>query len=182
MALLFAGLLPVLAFTFIEEKYGTWWGLIAGLLFGVGEICWELYRHRKVSKITWFGNGMLFVLGGVSLLTNEGLWFKLQPALFEGVFTLLLWGSLLRRKNLLEWMMEAQGREFPPIVKPFLRGLCFRLGLFFLVQACLATWAALSWSTEAWAFLKSIGILIFLGAYMFAEMIFLRSRVRKLSP
>ena len=35
-ALLLGGLLPVIAFTVIEEVYGTLWGLIAGMVFGVG--------------------------------------------------------------------------------------------------------------------------------------------------
>ena len=86
LSFLLGGVVPLIAFTVIEEKYGTYWGLIAGLVFGAGEIAWELFRYRRVSKITWFGNGLLFIMGAISLMTNEGVWFKLQPAIIEAAF------------------------------------------------------------------------------------------------
>ena len=82
-SLLVAGLLPVIAFTVIEEVYGTVAGLIAGMVFGVGEIVYEWRTMGKVQPMTWGGNGMLLVLGGISLLTKEGVWFKLQPSIIE---------------------------------------------------------------------------------------------------
>jgi intracellular septation protein len=179
LQLLFGGLLPVIAFTLIEENYGTWWGLIAGLTFGVGEILYELIRHRKVSSFTWFGNGLLIVMGIISLITNEGVWFKMQPAIFEAVFALALWISLIRRKNLLVWISEMQGSAFPPQLRPHLDGLCFRLGLFFAVQAAIATYAAFYWSTEAWAYLKGFGILIGMTLYMALEFIIMRWRLKR---
>lgn len=66
LSLFFGGLLPVIAFTVIEEKYGPQAGLIAGLVFGVGEIIYELVRYKKVSQITWIGNGLLLGLGLIS--------------------------------------------------------------------------------------------------------------------
>ena len=38
---LLGGLLPVIAFSVIEDRFGTVWGLIAGMVFGGGEIIWE---------------------------------------------------------------------------------------------------------------------------------------------
>src|SRR4051812_8922273 len=100
-SLFLGGLLPVIIFTVIEEYYGTLWGLVAGMIFGVGEILWELYSRGKVDSMTWGGNGILLVLGGISLITQEGLWFKLQPALIEIAFAGILWGSLFLKKSLL---------------------------------------------------------------------------------
>ena len=38
LGLLFGGLLPVIAFTVIEERYGVIWGVISGMAFSVGEM------------------------------------------------------------------------------------------------------------------------------------------------
>ncbi|HRO67912.1 MAG TPA: septation protein IspZ [Pseudobdellovibrionaceae bacterium] len=176
--LFWGGVVPILAFTIIEDRYGTWWGLIAGLVFAAGEMTLEFIRHRKISRLTLLSGALLIALGLLSLWTDDGLWFKLQPALFEAFFAFALWGSLFFEKNLIEWMAAAQGRELPGVAKPFLRGLTFRLGLFFALQAALATWAAFAWSTQAWAFLKSVGILVFLAIYMGAEFFLLRRRLR----
>ena len=82
MSFIFGGLLPVLAFTLIEEYHGPVWGTVAGMIFGLGEIIYEKVRFKKVSTITWIGNAMILGLGGLSIISQDGIWFKLQPALF----------------------------------------------------------------------------------------------------
>lgn len=178
LSFFFAGLVPVIAFTLIEDRYGTVAGLIAGMVFGVGEISWELFRYRKVNKITWIGNGLLLVLGGISLISSEGLWFKLQPALMEALFALFLWGSLLIKKNLIVFLAEQQGQSFPEEIQHRLNGMTFRMGIFFAAHAALATWAALAWSTNAWALLKGLGFTGSFVLYMFIEALWLRRKIQ----
>lgn len=175
--LFFAGLLPVIAFTLIEEYYGTLAGLVAGMVFGVGEIAWELYKHKKVQKITWFGNGLLLLLGGISLISSEGIWFKLQPALMEGFFALLLWGSVMMGKPLLVYLAEQQGHQFPDFIKSRMKGLTIRSGFFFAIHTGLAVWAALAWSTRDWALLKGIGLTVSFILYLGIEGLLLRKSV-----
>ena len=86
--LVFGGLLPVLAFTIAEELYGIIWGLILGMVFGVGEILYERFKFKKVAPITWGANGLILVLGTVALVFQEGIWFKLQPAILELVMAI----------------------------------------------------------------------------------------------
>lgn len=177
--LFLGGLLPVIAFTLIEEYHGIIPGLIAGMIFGVGEIIWELYRHKKVQKVTWIGNGMLLALGAISLISSEGIWFKLQPALMEGAFAIVLWGSLIVKKPLLVYLAEQQGQQFPDIIKSRMAGITFRVGVFFAVHAALATWAALEWSTTNWALLKGVGLTVSFILYLVIEAVLLRRIVLK---
>lgn len=174
LSLFFAGLVPVIAFTLIEDYYGTLAGLIAGMVFGCGEILWEIFKYRKVNTITWIGNGLLLFLGGISLLSSEGFWFKMQPAIMEALFALFLWGSVAMGKNLLVYLVEQQGQNFPEHVKPHLKGLTVRIGLFFAIHAALATYAAIYWSTNAWAILKGVGLTVSFIVYLVFEATFLR--------
>lgn len=183
MAVFFAGLLPVIAFTVIEDQYGTIAGLIAGMVFGVGEICFELYKHKRVQKITWIGNGLLLVLGGVSLISDEGIWFKMQPAIMEAVFAVALWVSWFIKKPLIVVLAEQQGQKLPDFMKSRMSGMTFRMGIFFAAHAVLATWAALHWSSNAWAMLKGVGLTVSLIVYMLAEVFYIRrSAMRSMSP
>lgn len=179
-SLFFAGLLPVIAFTLIEEYYGVIPGLIAGMIFGFGEICWELYKHKKVQTLTWIGNGLLLALGGISLISAEGIWFKLQPALMEGLFALFMWGSLIVKKPLLVYLAEKQGHEFPPIIKERMKGITFRSGCFFAIHTGLAIWAALHWSTTNWALLKGVGVTVSFVIYLGLEVLLLRKTAKEL--
>jgi intracellular septation protein len=189
-SILLGGLLPVIAFTVIEDRYGTIAGLIAGMIFGVGEIAYEWARFRKVDAFTWAGNGMLLLLGGVSLLTDQGIWFKLQPSIIEGVTALIFWGSVFIGQPLMAVMLKkqlvAQGKleagaqpQFHPAFLGLLGGVTLRIGLFFAAHAALAAWAALYWSTAAWAALKGIGFTLTFILYGLAEAWLLRYRIAK---
>lgn len=178
-SLFFAGLLPVIAFTLIEEYYGTLAGLIAGMVFGAGEITYELIKYKKVQKLTWIGNGMLLGLGAVSLISAEGIWFKLQPALMEGVFAVVLWGSVVAGKPLLSYLAEQQGHSFNQNVKDRLKGVTLRTGIFFGIHAAIAVWAAIAWSTTAWALLKGIGLTVTFVMYLIIEGVLLRRALLK---
>lgn len=177
LSFFFGGLIPVIAFTVIEEKYGVIAGLIAGMAFGFGEIIYELIRHGKVATMTWLGNGLLLVLGGISLVSSEGLWFKLQPALMEGLFALAMWGSCLIKKPLLVVLAEKQGQQLPDLVKGKLNGVTWRTGFFFAAHTGLALWAALDWSTTNWALLKGLGLTLSFILYLGAEVFYLRRTI-----
>lgn len=180
LSFFFGGLLPVIAFTVIEENYGVIAGLIAGMIFGVGEILFEMIKHRKVATMTWIGNGLLLALGGISLLSSEGIWFKLQPAIMEAAFALVLWGSCLMKKPLIVVMGEKQGQQFPDLLKRKLTGVTWRTGLFLALHAALATWAAFDWSTTHWALLKGVGFTLSFIMYLAAEVFYLRRAVRNI--
>ena len=179
LALFFGGLLPVIAFTVIEEKYGTFAGLIAGMVFGFSEIIFELIKYKKINTITWVANGMLLGLGGISLLSNEGYWFKLQPALLEFGFFIFLAGSWVLKKPFMKIMLEKQNPTAPDFLKNRMSGMTLRLGLFFLAHAILATYAAFNWSSESWALLKGLGLTISMVLYMIVEVIWMRLTLKK---
>lgn len=184
-ALLLGGIIPVVVFTIIEEKYGTYWGLVAGMAFGVGEICYEKWTQKKVDTITWIGNGLLLGMGAISLFTSEGIWFKLQPALIELFMAGLLMISTLVGRPFLLMMAKRQGtftqtpEPLRPLIEKKFSGLNFRIGVFFLAHAILATWAALYWSTRAWAILKGVGLTASLIVYMGIEVVLLRTRMKR---
>ncbi|UOF01480.1 inner membrane-spanning protein YciB [Bdellovibrio reynosensis] len=179
-SLFFAGLLPVIAFTVIEEYYGIMAGLIAGMIFGAGEIIYELIKYRKVQKLTWFGNGMLLGLGAVSLISSEGIWFKLQPAIMEGIFAVILWGSVVIGKPLLSTLAEMQGAQLPDFIKARMKGMTIRSGFFFAIHTGLAIWAAFKWSSRDWALLKGVGLTVSFILYLVIEGILIRRAVLKL--
>jgi intracellular septation protein len=179
LSVFFGGLLPVIAFTVIEEMYGIMYGLIAGMVFGVGEIIYELITQKKVSSITWIGNGLILGLGGISLFLNEGIWFKLQPAILEFGMFLFLAGSWIMKKPFLVMMIEKQNPNAPDFLKKQMSGMTLRFSFFLLAHAALATYAAFYWSTEAWAWLKGLGLTVSAIVYMFIEVLWARQKIKK---
>jgi len=182
-SLFLGGILPLVIFTLVEEYYGTLWGLVVGMAFGVGEIIVEKWRMGKVDTVTWIGNGALLVLGSISLISQEGIWFKLQPALLEFAMAGLFLGSVILGKPFLVMMADKQNlwsrvpEAARPGVRDAFRGFTLRAGIFLLAHAVLATWAAFAWSTRAWMLLKGVGFTGSFIVYAIAESFMMRRRM-----
>ena len=179
LSLIFGGLLPIVAFTVIEDQYGAMYGLVAAMIFGVGELIYEKVKFKKITGVTWMGNGLVIGLGIVSIFTADGVWFKMQPAVLEVAFTGMLWATQFMGKPMLVELTKKQNPNLPPEFLVFLKGVNFRCGIFFLIQAAFAVWAALSWSTKMWALLKGVGVTVSFAIYMVAEIIVFRLNLKK---
>ena len=97
--------LPALVYWYLEENYPLHIALIGGIGLAVIEICFEKIYTKKVHKISLFNFLLILSLGGLSLLGDQGIWFKLQPfftgVILGGLILILrrrghsLWGELV---------------------------------------------------------------------------------------
>jgi intracellular septation protein A len=173
------------AFAVVERFYGAIGGALAGIIFGAGEICWELWRTRSVQKITWLSNALVLVFGILSLWEDNGVYFKLQPAALLLVFALLLFTTSWLKKPFLTALAKKQNPALPPEAEALLNRMNFRLGFLFLFLTAISVHAAFYWSTAAWAILKGVGLPVLLAIYMAGEFIWLRisrARAKKMGP
>ena len=182
-SLIMGGILPVVAFALVEEWFGTSIGLVMGMLCGIGEIIVEKIKDGGVSSVTWIGNALLLLLGGLSLFTSQGIWFKLQPTILETISAVIFIGSVILCRPFLSLFAEKQNLltslspKMTPIIQKYFRGMTLRLGVFFLLHAIISSFAAFYWSTKIWALLKGIGFSVSLLAYLVIEGICLRQKI-----
>lgn len=182
LTLIFGGIIPIVLFTVIEDQWGLMAGLIAAIIYAIGESIYELMKYRTISKMTIYSNGLIIGLGLISVLFNDGIWFKLQPAIIELVFFILLMVTSFQGRPLLVTMVQQQQGEIKNnIMLDFLKSLNVRLAFFFLLHSILAVWAAFYWSTESWALLKGVGLTLSMFLYVLAEILLLRLRFKKKS-
>ncbi len=172
--IVFGALLPVLAFTWLEDQYGIFWGVVGGMVFSLGEIGFEYWQDKRVSTISWIAAVAILVLGSVSMIAQDGIWYKLQPAIFEGAMALTIFALGLRGRPFLLWLMEQQKQTPPEFLRPRFKNISWRLGCFFSLHTGLAIWAAISWSTRDWAILKGVGFITSFILYFGVEIYFLR--------
>lgn len=175
---LLGGLLPIAAFAIVEIVYGVKGGLIAGIIFGAGELLWEYKKFGRVQKITMASSALVVVLGAVSLYEDDSVFFKLQPAILLFIFALALGGSVLWKKPLIAELVKKQNPQAPAEALGFLSGVTLRLSLVFLILSAVSVHAAYAWSTANWVILKGVGAPGALVAYMAIEVLILRRRMK----
>lgn len=171
---LLGGLLPVIVFAVVESLYGTEGGLIAGILFGIGEMLYEYRTHKRVQGITIASNALVVILGGLSLFEGTGVWFKMQPAILLAAFAVFLAVTSVLQKPFLVALAKKQNPNLPEAAIVVLTGLNFRISFVFLGLALVSVYAALYWTTAAWAILKGVGTPAVLVAYMVIEIVIIR--------
>jgi len=175
---LLGGLLPILAFVVVEQIYGVKGGVIAGLVFCAGEIAWELRKTGKVQGFTILSCALIVILGALSLWEEDGVFFKLQPAIFLAVFAAVFFiSSILGRPFLLE-LSRKQNPNLPPALADRMKGMNIRVALLFVALAGLSAYAAFYWSTAAWATLKAAGLPVLMLFYVILELVWIRASGR----
>ena len=106
--------LPAIAYWYLETKYPIKIAIAGGLLLAILEISAEKIFFKHVHKLSKFNFFLLLFLGGLSLLGEDGLWFKLQPfftgQVLGGVLIFYLW----KGKGLMAEMMESMGKKSDP--------------------------------------------------------------------
>jgi intracellular septation protein len=76
--------LPALAYWYLETYYTLEIALIGGIILGVIEMLLEKKFTGHVHTLSKLNIALIVILGGVSLIAKEGVFFKLQPT-FTGL-------------------------------------------------------------------------------------------------
>ncbi|MGE5427472.1 MAG: septation protein IspZ [Methylococcaceae bacterium] len=181
---LLPGFIPLFVFIAIDEIWGTRAGLVAALVIGVGEMGWIWFKEKRFDRFVLFDTALLFVLGSVSIVLNNDIFFKLKPGLVELILCAVLAVSAFSRVNIVGLMTqrylkdmelnEAQSRQMRKTMQ-----LMF---FVFLGHTVLVFYSAFYLSNEAWAFISG-GLFYILFAVVFGvEFIRQKLRFRKAVP
>ena len=165
---LLPGFIPLFVFIAIDEIWGTRAGLVAALVIGVAEMAWIGIQEKRFDKFVLFDTGLLFVLGSVSLLLNNDIFFKLKPGLVELILCAVLAVSAFSKLNIIGLMTQRYMKDLELNEQQTVQ---FRKTLqlmffVFLVHTALVFYAAFYMSERAWAFISG-GLFYILFAVVF---------------
>lgn len=170
--------LPALAYWYLEENYPLKIAIIGGLGLAVLEIILEKIFFKHIHSISKFNFFLLLFLGGLSLLGDEGIWFKLQP-----MFTGLGIGGFLFFKKwrgeslFLEIMETMNNKKNLPDKLVFL--MEYHIAIFMMGYGLFMGGVALFLSTGYWTFFKTIGFYLAFVLFCLFEVVLIRRIVKK---
>jgi isopentenyldiphosphate isomerase/intracellular septation protein A len=165
------GFLPLLVFIAADALWGTEVGLAVAIVSEFVELAISYAKERTWDRFILFDTLLIALLGGVSLLLRNDIFFKLKPALVELVFCLLLGVSVYSPVNIMLAMSRrylkglALGEEQ---VRVMTRGM--KVMLFILLgHTILIVYAAFALSAAAWGFISGGLFYILFGVYFLVE-------------
>ncbi len=167
------GFLPLIIFIVADSIWGTKVGLIAAVIFGIIELIVSYIKERIVDQFILLDVGMIVLLGLVSIVFNNPIFFKLKPALIELILCILLGVSAFSSINIMYVMSKRYMKniEFNEMqltqLKKSLKGLLF----IFLIHTGMIIYSAFFMSEGAWAFISGGLFYIIFAVYFIFEVL-----------
>ncbi|ATH08775.1 hypothetical protein BIY24_12700 [Halobacteriovorax marinus] len=165
--------LPAIAYWYLDEYYPVRVAIAGGLALAILEIAAEkiLFKHvHTISKANFF---LILFLGGLSLLGEEGVWFRLQPALTGiGISSFMFYRIKVGRGLLEEFLEGLPLKSKPPLF--FVTSMERHLTYYFFVTGLFMAYVAIFESVDTWIFFKTIGNYILFGVFYIFEIFWSR--------
>jgi len=176
---LLPGFLPLFVFIAADEIWGTTVGLIVAIVFGVGQLAFTFIKEKRIDRFTLLDTGLIIVLGGISIIFDNDIFFKIKPGLIELIMVAILGISVFTPVNILFSMSKRYMGDIEmndTMAKLMKRSILFMFVLFFL-HTILVFYSAFYLSKEAWAFISGGLFYILFGVYAAYE--FVRAKIKK---
>ncbi|MEN8116783.1 MAG: NUDIX domain-containing protein [Bacteroidota bacterium] len=177
---LLPGFIPLFVFIAADEIWGTKTGLFVAVGVGIAEMAWIAVREKRFEKFVLFDTLLLVILGAVSILLDNDIFFKLKPGLIELILVAILAVSAFSGLNIVGLMGQRymKGVEFNSGQIQQMRKSLKVLFYIFAVHTVLVFYSAFYMSKEAWAFISGGLFYIIFGVYFLFE-VFRQKRKQK---
>jgi isopentenyldiphosphate isomerase/intracellular septation protein A len=178
---LLPGFIPLFAFILADEVWGTTVGLVVAIALGVAELLYYWVKDRKFDRFILLDTLLIIILGVVSIVLENEIFFKIKPALIGVLMCAVLGVSVFTPSNILLNMSKRylKGMEFSDQqyaeMKRNMRGLFW----MFVAYTVLVFYSVWFMSNEAWVFISGGGFYVFFGvwfAFMFVKNRFTRNK------
>jgi isopentenyldiphosphate isomerase/intracellular septation protein A len=167
------GFIPLLVFILVDEIYGSKPALIFAIISGIFSFVWYLIKDRRTDYFILLDTLLVTILGVISIISDNEIFFKLKPAFIGVVMCVILGLSAFSPLNYILGMskryfgqMEFSDEQTKQLRRS-LRGMFY----VFVVYTILVFYSALYMSKEAWAFISGGLFYIVIVAYFGYEYI-----------
>lgn len=165
--------IPAVAYWLLETYFTLEIALIGGIVLGVIEMLLEKYFTGHVHTLSKVNLALILILGGISLVAKEGVWFRLQPTFTGiGISCFLIYKKIQGHSLMLD-MIKDMG-QVPPLSEETYKTMEWHMTLFLIAFAAWMARVAIYETTATWLFWKTGGFYLAFGAFMILEMLYMR--------
>jgi intracellular septation protein len=165
--------IPAVAYWLLETYSTMEIALVGGIVLGVLEMLLEKKITGHVHTLSKLNVSLIVALGGISLIAQKGIWFKLQPTMTGfAVGAFLLYQKFKGQSLMYQMLIDMQ--QTPPLPRDVYKKMEWHICLFLFLFALYMAHIAINETTARWLFWKTAGFYIAFGGFMVLEIIYLR--------
>lgn len=179
---LLPGFIPLFVFIIADEIWGTKIGLFVAVSVGVAEMLWVGFKEKRFDKFILFDTLLLVVLGAVSILLDNDIFFKLKPGLIELILVAVLAVSAFSKVNIVGLMGQRylKDAQFNEAQMTQMRKSLKSLFYIFAGHTLLVFYSTFFMSKAAWAFISGGLFYILFGVYFLIELFRQKTKQKQL--
>jgi isopentenyldiphosphate isomerase len=167
------GFLPLLIFIIADEIFGLTIGLAVAISFGLIQSIFTFLKKKRIERFILFDTGLILILGLISLVLQNDIFFKIKPGLIGLILSALLGISAFSDNPL---FIKLSGRyfkdlNFTPDQIKMMQVMMKRMFYLFGCHTILIFYASFYMSKEAWAFISGGLFYLLIGAIFTFEFI-----------
>lgn len=180
---LLPGFIPVIVFVVADEVWGTIPGLIVAITTGILELAWTGWKERRFDKFILFDTLLLVVLGGISILLDNELFFMLKPGLIGILFLLILGVSAFSSLDVVGVMTRRYMKDVSVSAEQAAEMRKNLRVLFWIVfgHTLLVFYSAWYLPKTAWAFISGGLLYILVGLYFVFQLLKIRQKRKQMA-
>ncbi|MCK9255684.1 MAG: NUDIX domain-containing protein [Bacteroidales bacterium] len=184
LKMILPGLLPLLVFILADEIWGTTIGLYVAISVGLVQLMVIYIKEKKLDKFVLFDTILILLMGAVSIILENDIFFKLKPGIIGLILILFLGISAFSPKNLLLSMSAHyfKGFEINKEQEKLFRRNIKTMFYLFAAHTLLVFYSAFFMSKQAWAFISGGLFYILFAVFFIVELlknIILRRKFKK---
>jgi Isopentenyldiphosphate isomerase len=170
---LLPGFIPLFAFIIADEIWGTTVGLVVAIISGIVELSYYWIKDRKFDKFILLDTLLIIILGVISIILDNDVFFKIKPALIGALMCAILGVSVFTPSNILLNMSKRymKGVEFNDQQYLMLKKNMKVMFWLFSGYTALVFYSVWFMSKEAWAFISGGLFYILFGVYFVLELV-----------
>ena len=171
--------IPAVAYWLLETYTSLEIALVGGIVLGIIEMILEKKLTGHIHTLSKLNVALIVILGGISLIAKEGLFFKLQPT-FTGlaIAAFLIFKKTKKQSLMLEMLKDM--KQKPPLPEEIYKVMEWHMCLFLLLFAVFMAYVAVKETTANWLFWKTGGFYLVFGGFVLVEMIYIRSLAKRI--
>jgi isopentenyl-diphosphate delta-isomerase type 1 len=183
---LLPGLLPLFIFILADEIWGTEIGLYVAVGFGVVQMLVIYLKEKRLDKFVLFDTLLIVVMGLVSIILENDIFFKLKQGIIGIILVLILGISAYSPKNIMLMMSQRylNGINISGEHQKYMTRSIKILFWLFLIHTYLVFYSAFFMTKEAWGFISGVLFYMIFGIFFLAELIknlIIRNKLRKVN-
>ena len=162
---------PIIVFIIADELYGVIVGMAVAMFFSVGEFLFTIYKEKRVDFFILFDVILISVLGGISIISHNDIFFKLKPALVQSILLILFGIAAFTNYPLMENMTKRYMKDmkFSDFQRKQMKKMSKQIFFIFLIHTSLIIYTAFYSSRAVWAFASGGLFYIIMAIFMLVQ-------------